>query len=415
MIPVYIVETNLTFTNRLTERASTEYLVIHHTGSIKDVDFSAEKIHEMHIKQNHWAGIGYHFVIRKNGIIERGRPIWAIGAHAGGHNSNSIGIHVCGDFNTSQPTAQQIESTAMLIANLCETYSIPIDRQHIKGHYELDDPYDDGLGCPGRNLFKRLGEIVNKANWYCNTTKDVIDVPKTFDGNIEDIAILTKKYESNGDPACVANNAGDLGGMSYGLYQFSSNAGTVEDFVKWLCNYEDAALANYGKVLAAYKINSDDFVKQWKELGNIDPGNFGKLQDEYIKLRYYDVAAEKLARKHFNVNKHTNALKSVVLARAIQNGVSGCVELFDIACEKLGYPNLSYVDDSYFDGDLINAIYDYLIVECDLAEPDSTGVWRSPDDFCHGSKSIIISLRHRFVRERVDALEILTGGLDFGR
>lgn len=411
MIQAHIVETNLKFTNRLTERVSTEYLVIHHTGSIQDVDFSAEKIHEMHINQNHWAGIGYHFVIRKNGIIERGRPVWAIGAHAVGHNSNSIGIHICGDFNAAQPTAQQIESAAMLIANLCEAYNIPIDRKHIKGHYELDDPYDDGLGCPGRNLFKRLGEIVDRANWYHD---DAVDVPKTFDANIEEIAALARKYESNGDPACVADNAGDSGGISYGLYQFSSNVGAVDAFVKWLCSYKDTALANYGKVLAKYKINSDDFIKHWKKLGTIDPGNFGGLQDEYIKAQYYDVAAGKLARKHFNINKHTNALKSVVLARAVQNGASGCTKLFDIACEKLGQPNLSYVDDSYFDGDLINEIYDYLIVECDLAEPDSSGVWRSPDDFCHGSKNVIIALRHRFIRERVDALAILTGGFDFG-
>jgi len=31
---------------------------------------------EMH-KGKGWAGIGYHFVVRKDGKIERGRPEWA--------------------------------------------------------------------------------------------------------------------------------------------------------------------------------------------------------------------------------------------------------------------------------------------------------------------------------------------------
>ena len=100
-------------------------------------------------------------------------------------------------------------------------------------------------------------------------------------------------------------------------------------------------------------------------------------------------------------------MKEVILARAIQNGASGCVKLFDIAAKKIGYPNLSYVDDEYFDEKIINTIYDYLIVECDLSEPDASGIWRSPDDFCHGSKNIILALRSRFVRERTDAIAML--------
>ncbi len=418
VIKAKIIETNLRF-GGLSRRSSTSKIVIHHTGSVKDVDFSAARIHEMHLGQG-WAGIGYHLVVRKDGTIERGRPIWSIGSHAQGHNSNSIGIHLCGDFNAAYPTDKQIESAALLIANLCADYDIPIDRNHIIGHDEcyVGVGNTDGAGCPGRNLQNQLDTISDKANWYrYNSGADVVDTPveppETFYVDIDKIAVLARKYESNGDPACVADNAGDLGGVSYGLYQFASKVGAVDAFVKWLCNYPDAALANYGKVLAAHKVNSDAFIKQWKELGTIDPGNFGRLQDEYIKVQYYDVAAKKLIDKYFNVNKHTDALKAVVFSRAVQNGPSGCAKLFTLAVQKLGYPNLSYVDSDYFDGDLIGAIYDYLIVECDLSKPDSSGIWRSPDDFCHGSKSIVLALRSRFVRERADALAMLTGGFNY--
>ena len=64
----------------LTQRDVTDMIVIHHTGE-NDIDASAEQIHEWHLNQG-WAGIGYHFVIRKNGDVEIGRPEWAVGSHA---------------------------------------------------------------------------------------------------------------------------------------------------------------------------------------------------------------------------------------------------------------------------------------------------------------------------------------------
>lgn len=225
--------------------------------------------------------------------------------------------------------------------------------------------------------------------------------------DIKKIAVLTRKYESNGDPSCVANNPDDLGGISYGLYQFASNVGVVDNFVVWLCNYPDSALANYGKVLACHETNSPDFIKQWQELGDIDPVNFGYLQDEFVTIQYYNLTAKRLAKKNFHVEKHTDALKAVILSRAVQNGSGGCVKLLEIATNKIGYPNLSYVDSSWFDRQIINAVYDYLINECDLAQPDGQCIWRSPDDFCHGSKRIILALRSRFIRERIDALSLL--------
>ena len=86
MIEPKIVETDLEFTN-LSERYTTDLIVIHHTGNPYDDDLSAEEIHESHQALG-WAGIGYHYVIRKNGTIEAGRPEWAIGSH---HWDNFIG------------------------------------------------------------------------------------------------------------------------------------------------------------------------------------------------------------------------------------------------------------------------------------------------------------------------------------
>ena len=73
-----IIETGLQF-GGLQARSKTDLIVLHHSAS---ADVSAAEIHGWH-RAKGWAGIGYHFVIRKNGSIERGRPQEMIGAHAG--------------------------------------------------------------------------------------------------------------------------------------------------------------------------------------------------------------------------------------------------------------------------------------------------------------------------------------------
>lgn len=144
----------------LTERRDTDMIVIHHTGG-NDIDASAEQIDEWHKNQG-WLGIGYHAVIRKDGTIEAGRPEWAEGSHAYGENWHSLGIHLSGAMDKVQPTNAQIESCAHLVAYWCEQYDIPIDREHIVGHREVNDD----TSCPGENLFAKLDLIVSKAAWY---------------------------------------------------------------------------------------------------------------------------------------------------------------------------------------------------------------------------------------------------------
>ena len=154
-----IVDTGLKFNGELSQRITTDMVVIHHTGEA-DIDASAEQINEWH-KNNGWVGIGYHFVIRKDGTIEQGRPVDTVGAHAYGENSHTIGVHLSGDFMQAQPTAAQIESAAMLLANICTDYSVAIDRDHIVGHRDLMS-----TDCPGDNLYSNLETIIGKANFY---------------------------------------------------------------------------------------------------------------------------------------------------------------------------------------------------------------------------------------------------------
>lgn len=144
VIAMNIIATGLKF-NGLKNRSSTRMIVLHHSAS---PDVKAAEIHGWHLARG-WAGIGYHFVIRKNGNIEQGRPMEMIGAHAGpGINGHSIGICLSGDFMQEAPTAAQMESLLKLIAWLDKYYAATHPRGlGIKLHREVAATL-----CPG-NLF----------------------------------------------------------------------------------------------------------------------------------------------------------------------------------------------------------------------------------------------------------------------
>ncbi len=142
-------------------RDATELIVLHHTGGAAGEDPSAAEIDAIHRGQR-WLGVGYHYLIRKDGTVERGRPAPVVGAHTAGVNARSVGVALCGNFCEEEPTAAQVESCAMLLAVLASAYDVPMDAEHIVGHRDLA-----ATACPGDALYARMEEIIGKAIWYC--------------------------------------------------------------------------------------------------------------------------------------------------------------------------------------------------------------------------------------------------------
>lgn len=135
-------QSKLFFSEKLTPRATTDMIVIHHTA--KD-NMSVEDIHELHLNKG-WAGIAYHKVILPDGSIKDGRPKNMIGAHAFGANPRSIGIVVDGDFDNKPPTAVQMDSLVRLTRELMMKYHIPID--NVVPHRDVTE----GTTCPGKQF-----------------------------------------------------------------------------------------------------------------------------------------------------------------------------------------------------------------------------------------------------------------------
>ena len=79
-------------------RKETTEIIIHCAATKPSMKVDASVIDRWH-RERGWLKIGYHYVINRDGSIESGRDMEAIGAHAKGHNANSIGVCLVGGLS----------------------------------------------------------------------------------------------------------------------------------------------------------------------------------------------------------------------------------------------------------------------------------------------------------------------------
>ena len=121
-------------------------LIVIHCSAVKpDQTSSAAQIDTWHRQQGWKFGIGYHYVIRRDGTIEEGRPEWMVGAHCLHHNSHSIGVCYEGGYDArGQPDDTRTEKQRQTMRQLLEDLHRRYPRAVIVGHHDLD-PHKD---CP---------------------------------------------------------------------------------------------------------------------------------------------------------------------------------------------------------------------------------------------------------------------------
>jgi N-acetyl-anhydromuramyl-L-alanine amidase AmpD len=149
------------------EAKDVKCIVIHCADTYDSMDIGAKEIDTWH-KRNGWAGIGYHFVIRRSGLVESGRPLdlsltpgWQIkeGAHVSGHNYESVGVCVVGGKPEANYTAAQWASlrTTVDFLKLC------FPKAEVLGHRDLDS----GKACPCFDASKWYndGDVIG---WRCD-------------------------------------------------------------------------------------------------------------------------------------------------------------------------------------------------------------------------------------------------------
>ena len=136
-------------------------LIIIHCSAVRPGQTSsAAQIDSWHRKDNHWKfGIGYHYVVRRDGSIEPGRPEWMVGAHCRNHNAHSIGVCYEGGLDIrGQPADTRTEAQKASLRTLLEELHRRYPKALIVGHRDLDPTKE----CPGfKNVAREYADLID--------------------------------------------------------------------------------------------------------------------------------------------------------------------------------------------------------------------------------------------------------------
>lgn len=117
-------------------------------GEGQTADWKRDQIDAWH-RERGWTGIGYHYVIDRDGTVVAGRPIAKVGAHVKGHNAASIGICLIGGHGSGAADAfldhYTLKQDAALRALIDDLKARIPSIAKVTGHND----YTNAKACPG--------------------------------------------------------------------------------------------------------------------------------------------------------------------------------------------------------------------------------------------------------------------------
>ena len=122
-------------------------IIFHCADTRTDQNFNISDVKRWHLDRG-WSDVGYHYFIKLDGSIQKGRDIGRIGSHCKGHNTGSIGVCFEGgknpdDSKWDRPTEKQIEAAQITISWL----RIRFGELTYHGHYEFSSK-----SCPNFDI-----------------------------------------------------------------------------------------------------------------------------------------------------------------------------------------------------------------------------------------------------------------------
>jgi N-acetyl-anhydromuramyl-L-alanine amidase AmpD len=115
-------------------------IIIHCAYTTPSMDVGVNEITRWHVQDRGFSDIGYHFVIRRDGTIETGRDVNEPGAHAKGHNANSLGVCLVGGMSAdgkpdSNYTREQWDALRALVEALVDMHGV----KEVVGHRDVSN------------------------------------------------------------------------------------------------------------------------------------------------------------------------------------------------------------------------------------------------------------------------------------
>lgn len=138
------------------------YIVRHHSATTSG---SAQSFANYHVNTLGWPGIGYHFVIDRNGNIYWCHDLEVISYGVGGHNTPSVNICLVGNGSFTDAQEQSYRELVLLLQqDLPNAKSVSA----VKGHNEF--PNHRSNSCPGIDMnFVRSRLSNNNVSTYTPT------------------------------------------------------------------------------------------------------------------------------------------------------------------------------------------------------------------------------------------------------
>ncbi len=126
--------------------AAISRLVVHHSGTDGGTPESFAAYHTYTLG---WPGIGYHYVIARDGTVYKTNALSAVSYHARGANLNGVGVCLVGDFNRGRPAEAQLQS----LRELLRVLGLHLPGAQVTLHREVPG---SRTSCPGRNFTREL-------------------------------------------------------------------------------------------------------------------------------------------------------------------------------------------------------------------------------------------------------------------
>lgn len=145
-----------------------------------------------------------------------------------------------------------------------------------------------------------------------------------------DVGGLSARFESGSD-GIEAIGYDRVGGTSYGKYQLSSKAGTMDRFLSFLKDHEPQWASRLRHAGPADTGSSDGRMPRvWRQIAREDPERFEALQHDFVRNEHYLPARDKiLGATGVDIDAGPEALREVLWSTSVQHGASGAARIFN--------------------------------------------------------------------------------------
>lgn len=129
-----------------------KHIVIHCSATPPSADIGVLEIKRWH-RDRGFRDVGYHFVIRRNGDVQRGRSLnkdsvidaHEVGAHVAGHNAATVGVCLVGGVDAaSKPEANFTPAQVNALRKLLADLKVQFPNADVRGHND----FTGAKACP---------------------------------------------------------------------------------------------------------------------------------------------------------------------------------------------------------------------------------------------------------------------------